>query len=180
MGIGKFFQIIGKNVFGIGTGKAMYRGSGVDNFGKVSNNIYRGSRPNVHDYGFLKNELGIKTVLDLTNDPESWCAPTAAHLQMGYINVPMSDKDYPSDETVRAIEKVILDESTYPLFIHCNGGRHRTGVVVAMYRLLKYNWPMKQVYSEMKDFDFYTEFGHGDMKKYIYDYADSVKNPTKN
>jgi len=31
------------------------------------------------------------------------------------------------------------------------------------------------VYAEMKDYDFYTRFGHGDMKKFVQDYSQRVQ-----
>ena len=41
----------------------------------------------------------------------------------------------------------------------------------AVYRFNLYNWNYDQVYAEMKKFDFYTRWGHGDMKKFVQDYA---------
>jgi hypothetical protein len=40
----------------------------------------------------------------------------------------------------------------------------------AVYRFTKYHWNYDQVYNEMKNYDFYTSWGHGDMKKYVQDY----------
>ena len=40
----------------------------------------------------------------------------------------------------------------------------------AVYRFTKYQWNYEQVYREMKGYDFYTRWGHGDMKKYVQDY----------
>jgi hypothetical protein len=55
--------------------------------------------------------------------------------------------------------------------VHCAGGRHRTGVMGAVYRFNHYNWNYDQAYAEMKKYDFYTRWGHGDMKKFVQDYA---------
>jgi hypothetical protein len=46
----------------------------------------------------------------------------------------------------------------------------------AVYRFNHYHWNFDQVYAEMKDYDFYTRFGHGDMKKFVEDYSQSVLN----
>jgi hypothetical protein len=41
----------------------------------------------------------------------------------------------------------------------------------AVYRFEKYGWGYEQVYAEMKRFDFYTSWGHGDFKTFVEDYA---------
>jgi protein tyrosine/serine phosphatase len=63
--------------------------------------------------------------------------------------------------------------------VHCAGGRHRTGVAGAVYRFNHYNWTYDQVYAEMKKYDFYTRFGHGDMKKFVQDYATSFQSKSQ-
>ena len=46
----------------------------------------------------------------------------------------------------------------------------------AVYRFNRYNWNYDQVYAEMKKYDFYTRWGHGDMKKFVQDYAVTFQN----
>jgi len=36
-------------------------------------------------------------------------------------------------------------------------------------------WDFDKVYAEMKDYDFYTRFGHGDMKKFVEDYWQRIQ-----
>lgn len=165
-------KVIAKNVFGIQTGKKMYPGSGVENFGKVDENIYRGSYPDKKDYTYLKNKLGVKTVLDLTQDPEDWCQEIADKLGLKYINLPLSDTDYPTETQVAALEKIVLDESLYPIFHHCRGNRHRGGITTGIYRVKKYGWNYEQVFSEMKKFDWYDSFGHKPLRIFMKDYVE--------
>jgi hypothetical protein len=40
----------------------------------------------------------------------------------------------------------------------------------AVYRFTVDRWTYDQVYSEMKQYDFYSSWGHGDQKKYVQDY----------
>jgi len=40
----------------------------------------------------------------------------------------------------------------------------------AVYRFNNYHWNFDQVYAEMKKFDLYTSWGHGDQKKFVEDY----------
>jgi hypothetical protein len=48
---------------------------------------------------------------------------------------------------------------------------HRTGAMGAVYRFQFYNWNFDQVYKEMKQYDFYTSWGHGAFKDFVKDYA---------
>ena len=45
----------------------------------------------------------------------------------------------------------------------------------AVYRFNHYGWNYDQVYAEMKNYDFYTRWGHGDLKKFVEDYATSYQ-----
>jgi protein tyrosine/serine phosphatase len=94
---------------------------------------------------------------------------------MRYVNIPMSDKEYPKEAQIEAFLKLANDPSTGKFFVHCAGGRHRTGVMGAVYRFTQYHWNYEQVYKEMKDYDFYSRWGHGDMKKYVEDYWQRVQ-----
>src|SRR3989442_2563353 len=141
----------------------------IRNFGKMDARFYRGAQPDESDYKDLK-ALGIKTVIDLQDSPTSYEKRDVEALGMRYVNIPMSDSSYPKQESINAFLKLVNDPSTGKFFAHCAGGRHRTGVVGAIYRFTVDHWNYDQAYAEMKDYDFYTRWGHGDMKKYVDDY----------
>ncbi len=101
--------------------------------------------------------------------------PTVEALGMKYVNIPMEDGGYPKMESIEAFLKLANDPSTGAFYVHCAGGRHRTGVAGAVYRFTKYGWDFDQVYQEMKKYDFYTKWGYGDMKDFVVDYAEKLK-----
>src|SRR5216684_2086682 len=142
----------------------------IKNFGKMHDRFYRGARPDESDYKDLK-ALGVKTVIDLQDHPTSYEKRDVEALGMRYVNIPMSDSSYPKPESVDAFLKLVNDRQTGAMFVHCAGGRHRTGVMGAVYRYNVNHWNYDQVYAEMKDYDFYTRFGHGDLKTFVEDYA---------
>jgi len=142
----------------------------IRNFGKMDDRFYRGAQPDESDYKVLK-ALGVKTVIDLQDRPTSYEKRDVEALGMRYVNIPMSDSSYPKEGTIAAFMKVVNDPMTGRFFAHCAGGRHRTGVVGAVYRFNVNHWNYDQVYAEMKDYDFYTRFGHGDLKTFVEDYA---------
>lgn len=142
----------------------------IKNFGQMDDRFYRGAQPKEGDYQSLA-DLGIKTVIDLRQDPESYEKRLVESLGMKYVNIPMSDTTYPKQVQVDQFLKLVDDPSTGKFFVHCAGGRHRTGVMGAVYRFNHDKWNYDKVYAEMKDYDFYTRFGHGEMKRFVEDYA---------
>ena len=142
----------------------------IKNFGQMDERFFRGAQPKENDYQQLA-ALGIKTVIDLQIDTKDYEKRDVEALGMKYVNIPMSDTSYPEQAKIDEFLKLVNDPATGKFFVHCAGGRHRTGVIGAVYRFNIYNWNYDQVYAEMKKFDFYTRWGHGDMKKFVQDYA---------
>ena len=147
-----------------------FTGIKISNFGKMDDRFYRGARPKDKDIQALKT-LGIQTIIDLQDEvkPEESSAAEAAGIR--YINIPVVDKAPPTPEQIAAFLKVVDDPQTGVFYLHCAGGRHRTGDMGAVYRLNKYGWSFDQAFQEMKNYDFYTRWGHGNMKKFVEDYA---------
>jgi protein tyrosine/serine phosphatase len=141
----------------------------IKNFGQMDARFYRGAQPKEQDYKDLA-ALGVKTIIDLREDPTSYERRDSEALGMRYINIPMVDKAYPPDSQVQEFLKIANDPATGPFFVHCAGGRHRTGIMGAVYRFTVDHWNFDQAYSEMKTYDFYTSWGHGDQKKFVEDY----------
>lgn len=146
----------------------------ISNFGQMDERFYRGGRPKEKDFATLK-ALGIQTVIDLTdNTPEEKGYVEAQGMR--YVNIAIPDKKDPSDEQIAAFLKVVNEPETGKFYVHCAGGRHRTGVMGAIYRFNNYHWTLDQVYAEMLDFDFYTSNGHGGQKKFVETYAQQMLN----
>lgn len=146
----------------------------IKNFGQMDERFYRGARPKTEDFKDLA-ALGIKTVIDLTEDPTEAERSTIEALGMKYVHIPMVEKKYPTEEATNMFLKVTHDPATGKFFVHCAGGRHRTGAMGAVYRYQNYNWNFDQVYAEMKKYDFYTSWGHGAFKDFVKDYYDHMQ-----
>jgi protein tyrosine/serine phosphatase len=147
----------------------------IKNFGQMDERFFRGAQPKEDEYTELA-ALGIKTVIDLREDTEPYSKSQAEAAGMKYVNIPMIAKKYPESSQVEQFMKLVDDPSTGKFYVHCAGGRHRTGAMGAVYRFNHYNWNFDQVYAEMKKYDFYTRWGHGDFKKFVQDYATSHQN----
>jgi protein tyrosine/serine phosphatase len=136
--------------------------------------FFRGGQPKQHQYKELA-ALGIKTVIDLREDPEAYEKPAVEALGMRYVNIPMIAKKYPESSHVEEFLKLVDNPEIGKFYVHCAGGRHRTGVMGAVYRFNHYGWDFDKVYTEMKKYDFYTRWGHGDFKKFVEDYAANIQ-----
>ena len=146
----------------------------ISNFGQMDERFYRGARPKQKDFAALK-ALGINTVIDLTdNTPEERGYVEAQGMR--YVNIAIEDKRDPSEAQITEFLNLVNDPETGKFYVHCAGGRHRTGVMGAIYRFNNYHWTYDQVYQEMLDFDFYTSNGHGGQKKFVESYAQQILN----
>jgi len=146
----------------------------IKNFGQMDARFYRGAQPTETDLKDLAG-LGVKTIIDLRDDPTSYEKRVAEALHMHYVNIPMSDSRYPQEEQVQQFLKLATSPATGAFYVHCAGGRHRTGVAGAVYRMTVDGWNFDRTYNEMKDYDFYTRWGHGAMKDYVQDYWKKVQ-----
>src|SRR5262249_10095466 len=70
--------------------------SEVKNFGKVNDHIYRGGQPHDDEYAELAR-IGIKTVIDLREDPEKYARRSAEGAGLRYINVRLNAKRPPTE-----------------------------------------------------------------------------------
>lgn len=146
----------------------------IRNFGQMDEHLYRGAQPAEDDYQSLK-ALGVHTVIDLQEKPTKYEKSAVEALGMKYINIPMDDTEYPKPEAVAEFMKLMNDPSTGVAYVHCKGGKHRTGAMGAVYRMEKYGWDYDKSYQEMLNYDFYTKYGRQVIKDFVVDYAAKMK-----
>jgi protein tyrosine/serine phosphatase len=150
-------------------GPARIPGVQLGNFGLVDGRIYRGEQPKDEDFKALK-ALGVTTVVDLRLDTRKESKELAEAAGLKYINIPIDDKKQPSDADVATFIKILDTCPDEKVYVHCAGGRHRTGSMIAVYRLVHCGWSIDEAYGEMKAYDFYTRNGHKGFKDYVFEY----------
>jgi protein tyrosine/serine phosphatase len=146
----------------------------VENFGQVTDFYYRGGQPRGDEYNQLAS-IGIKTIIDLRDDAKDNARALTEQAGMKYVNLPLDDKGYPPPDTASKFLSLVNDKENWPVYVHCAGGRHRTGAMTAVFRMTVQGWDAGRAYEEMKDYDFYTRFGHKSMKRYVFDYYRGLK-----
>ncbi|HEV8394585.1 MAG TPA: tyrosine-protein phosphatase [Vicinamibacterales bacterium] len=153
----------------------------IDNFGRISATYYRGAQPDGRDYKDLA-ALGVKTVINLTSDDALAEEPgMVAEAGMKYVALPMTTRVPPTQEQLAQFLKIVNDPASQPVFVHCVGGKHRTGVMTAVYRMTQHSWTADQAFNEMKHFKFGASMLHPEFKKFVYSYrapAAAPKLPT--
>jgi len=158
------------NAFLTPTSPSTFANIKIGNFGQIDENYYRGQQPGPDDYKSLA-DLGVKTIIDLRNDPTDYEKGNAEAVGIKYINIPLSGWQKPKDADIAQFLKIVNDPATGKLFVHCKGGMHRAGMTTAIYRMTKYGWDFDTAYQEMKNYGYFSGMVHGALKSYVKDYA---------
>jgi len=142
----------------------------IDNFGRVDDNYYRGGQPVGQDYAALA-AAGIKTIISLTSEdaqPNEKAQAEAAGMK--FFQIPMTTHQVPTAVQITEFLAIVNNKSAQPVYVHCVGGRHRTGVMTAIYRMTTDNWSAAQAFAEMKKFKFGADFLHAEFKEFVLGY----------
>jgi tyrosine-protein phosphatase SIW14 len=145
----------------------------IDNFGRVSANYYRGAQPKGSDYSDLK-ALGIKTIIDLTQGGDAAEPGIVRGLGMKFFRIPMTTHEAPTPAMLQQFLTLVNDSANQPVYVHCQGGRHRTGIMTAVYRMTGDGWTADRAFAEMKQYKFGADFLHPEFKSFVYDYHPDV------
>ena len=150
----------------------------INNFGRINPNYYRGAQPKGHDYGDLA-ALGVKALIDLTSDDAAVDEQAMAERAgLKYFHLPMTTHAAPTGLMVTEFLKIVNDSANQPVYVHCVGGRHRTGVMTAVYRMTQDGWTAERAFQEMKQYKFGADFLHAEFKKFVYSLKDAVASVT--
>jgi tyrosine-protein phosphatase SIW14 len=140
----------------------------IDNFGRINENYYRGALPTGRDFSDL-SKLGVKTLIDLTNgDGDTEEQRMAESAGMKFVKIAMSTRIVPTPEQISTFLSVVNDPANQPVYVHCVGGKHRTGVMTAIYRMTSEKWAAEKAFKEMKSYKFGADFLHPEFKKFVF------------
>jgi tyrosine-protein phosphatase SIW14 len=144
--------------------------TGVHNFHKVNEHLYRGAQPTDEGWKTLA-KLGVKTVVDLRLPDEHSTAAEEKAVDaagMRYVNIPMQGVVTPSEASISKALAIMKSEAEGPVFVHCKRGADRTGTVIAVYRMAHDGWANHQAMHEAKSYGMrWTQIG---LKHYVSTY----------
>ena len=117
----------------------------LENFYRVAPELYRGAQPDEAGMRKLK-ETGIKTVVNLRllhSDRDE-----IGRLELDYEHIPV-DTFKPTEEHLLRFLEVVTDPNRAPVFVHCQRGIDRTGMAVAVFRMVVCGWTKQEALHEM-------------------------------
>jgi len=142
---------------------------GLDNFARIDAVLYRGAQPTAEGYRKLK-EMGVKTVINFRSHHSYKKDIEAAG--MTCVELPlqadMIGSEPPTEEQLKSFFEIVLDPASQPVFIHCMGGKDRTGTLCAVYRMETAGWSKDEAIEEMQSFGFHDYYA--DLMRYVKGY----------
>jgi len=87
----------------------------------------------------------------------------------------MTTHEPPSKDKVAQFLEIVNDPANQPVYVHCQGGRHLTGVMTAVYRMTNDRWTADQAFAEMKKYSYGADFLHPEFKQFVYGYRPEVR-----
>jgi tyrosine-protein phosphatase SIW14 len=140
----------------------------IPRFSMVADGLYRGGQPTEKGFQLLK-QRGIKTVINLRMEYDE--AGVVQKYGMNYVQIPIDEVRPWSQIPQAAVAKyfeVVNNPANYPIFVHCQRGADRTGVITAFYRMAIQGWDAKKAYSEARDIG--MRWWYAGLKTQLYDF----------
>lgn len=119
-------------------------GTSLHNLFKVNDSIYRSEQP---DSKAIKSfdSMGIKSILNLRENHSDTLLMGSGNIN--YYQVKFITSDFTDKEIIDALN--VIKNAKKPLLIHCKHGSDRTGVVIAMYRIVFQHWEKEKALDEL-------------------------------
>lgn len=117
--------------------------------------LVRSPQPSADDLQDLAEEYRIKTVLNLRGEKpqEDWYleeAESCENLSLTLVNNKTAGYRAPHLLELKIFFGLVTNKENYPILIHCQGGIHRTGAYVALYRIYFQGWTTEQAIAELE------------------------------
>src|SRR4029450_8703332 len=93
---------------------------------------------------------------------------------MRFFRIPMTTHETPAAEKLEQFLRIVNDPVNQPVYVHCQGGRHRTGVMTAVYRMTADGWTPDQAFAGMKGYKFGADYLPAQFKRFVYTYHADV------
>ena len=120
-------------------------GEDLPNLYRVSPDLLRGAQPTDAGFAELKR-LGVRTVINLRAGRHE--AGVSERNGLRYGEIPMRAWSFDESDVLRFLE-VAGSADAAPAFVHCRRGADRTGMLVAVYRVVVEGWTKEQALDEM-------------------------------
>lgn len=117
--------------------------------------LYRSGQPEGLDWARLNYRYHIHTVVNLRSRDErregDWYEAehqAADKYEQRLVELPMDDP-VPTGEQADSWLRIAADPANWPILVHCERGKDRTGTLIALYRMYLQGWTLKQAMDEL-------------------------------
>jgi len=150
---------------------------GLPNFARISKQLLRGGQPDAAGFEELK-KIGVAIVVNLGHETDEIARERAIVLSQGmqYVSIPWRGSNDPDAGQIAEFLELLRANPDKQIFVHCQRGAERTGVMAACYRISVDKWTAEQALQEMEQFGFRgLRFRH--LKKFVREYGDRRHRP---
>lgn len=126
----------------------------IKRFIKVTNQLYRGSAPSVHDVKELHDKFGIKKIVSLDASAGHRINRICKLLGIHHIIIPIDMVHLEPIAKLLSYNLYDLLIEGGPTFVHCIEGKDRTGMVIAMFKCQYMDWNCHDAINEAKKLGF--------------------------
>src|ERR1700735_2236476 len=149
---------------------------GLPNFGRVTENLYRGGQPSSDGFKELR-AMGVGIVVNLREDRTEVATEKrqVESLGMKSIGIPWSANHEPSSAQIVEFLDLLRANPDTKIFVHCRRGADRTGVMIAAYRIADEHQPVAEAVAEMRRYH-YDWFLRRQLKGYVESFPELLQN----
>ena len=144
--------------------------------------LYRSGQISLDNLQRIVREYRIKTIITLRGplnpgdappdlDEEAYCTSEEIH----FFRIPLKSIDeeggaVPSELKVRKFLDIVNNSANHPVLVRCLAGKHRTGVMCAIFRMERNHWTNKQAIEEMQLLGHDRLEEQADLREYLMRY----------
>lgn len=122
--------------------------------------LYRSAQPKPAQIRHTVAEYGVKTIIIAREGTSRNVPDERQHAEEVGASVEVieieSRRPVP-DEQIEEFFRIVDDPSRRPVWVHCSAGRHRTGLLCALYRIERQGWTVDRAMEELLSFGFNTD-----------------------
>lgn len=121
-----------------------------ENFYQVTEELYRAAQPTAAAMRTYE-DYGIRTVINLRSFHSDEDEIAGTNLVL--VELPTHAwKDFSDDYVIEVLQAI--RKAQKPVLLHCQHGADRTGMIIAMYRIVEQGWSREAALDEMRNGDY--------------------------
>ncbi len=118
----------------------------IKNWYRVDADVFRSEQPTRAAFEEMRAK-GIRTIINLRHDLSD--ESLTSGLGFGLVEIPIRAWGFSEDDIVKVLKAI--QAAPKPVLVHCQMGSDRTGVVIAMYRIVFQGWTKEDALAELED-----------------------------